>query len=481
MRLARLQDFRRRLRERRQDWTLQLDSFSFGGIPSLGEAGLIFQSPLTAISGPNGVGKTTLLRAIWECARAVQADTRPIDPRKLQAGTATLSFKYANESKSCDVTFGPEIIRQGTPPGVEVLHIDSASEVSAQQKLLGEFTDVEDLINGVGARLLEGKPLTTLNYLACRDYRSAQVYEVEGGNGVMPFFEVAFANDRYDSRTMGAGELALFFLWWSIERAPQGALVLIEEPECFLSPASQEALCNYLIEATVERQLTLVITSHSAPIISALSDENLVFIFRQAQGIKVVDGPPPPALLKTIGIEPPKDTIILVEDDSAEQFCRLLLERLRPSLARRAEISPRGGEGNIVAALRKVAGQFTSMNFIGLFDGDMRNRVPNEVANFCTLLPGDKPIEACFRDLVEADPNSLAIAIGTNGLDAILFGLQGKDHHDWYAGLCQELGMTKSQLFPVLFQRWIREEVNSTAAAATIDSLVALDIQNKAK
>src|ERR1019366_10504144 len=101
-------------------------------------------------------------------------------------------------------------------------------------------------------------------------------------------------------RTMGTGELAIFFFWWSIERASRDAVLLIEEPETYLSPGSQEALCNFLIQAAVEKHLTLVVTSHSPKIISSLSDENLVFVFRRAQGIKVVDGPPPPALLETI-------------------------------------------------------------------------------------------------------------------------------------------------------------------------------------
>jgi predicted ATPase len=80
------------------------------------------------------------------------------------------------------------------------------------------------------------------------------VYEVEVGEGrVAPFFEVALGNDRYDSRTMGAGELAILFLWWSIDRASEDTLILIEEPETYLSPGSQQSFCAYLIASAVEK------------------------------------------------------------------------------------------------------------------------------------------------------------------------------------------------------------------------------------
>jgi predicted ATPase len=61
VRAARAGDFRRRLRERANEWPFRLNGFSFVGVPSLGEGDLQFLSPLTVISGPNGVGKTTLL------------------------------------------------------------------------------------------------------------------------------------------------------------------------------------------------------------------------------------------------------------------------------------------------------------------------------------------------------------------------------------------------------------------------------------
>jgi hypothetical protein len=160
---------------------------------------------------------------------------------------------------------------------------------------------------------------------------------------VLPFFEVTFGADRYDSRTMGAGELAAFYLWWSLGRAAEGSIVLIEEPECYLSPGSQDAFRDYAASMAFTRKLCIVMTSHSAQIIAPLSKESTRFFRRDAQGIKLVSDRPAPILLETLGIRPSVDTIVFVED-AAGTFCRLWLERLDPNLSRRIEIIVRNGE-----------------------------------------------------------------------------------------------------------------------------------------
>jgi predicted ATPase len=121
---------------------------------------------------------------------------------------------------------------------------------------------------------------------------------------ISPFFEVSFGNDRYDSRTMGAGEIAILYLWWAINRAPRNALILIEEPETYLSPSSQESLSHFLIAEAVQKKLTVVMTSHSAKIIGSFPDENLRFLFRDRNSIRVADGHSLTTLRENIGIRP---------------------------------------------------------------------------------------------------------------------------------------------------------------------------------
>lgn len=82
--------------------------------------------------------------------------------------------------------------------------------------------------------------------------------------------------------------------------------------------------------------------------------------------------------------------------------------------------------------------------------------------------------------MIEADPAGLQNAIGTENLEAILFGLRGSNHHDWYEGLCRHLGLTKAQLFPTLVQLWLRrDENNINSAQRMVETIVALCVPAK--
>jgi hypothetical protein len=214
-------------------------------------------------------------------------------------------------------------------------------------------------------------------------------------------------------------------------------------------------------------------TSHSPRVIESFADENLIFVFRQDKGIKIVDGSPTPALLETIGIEYAIDTALLVEDEAAEQFTRFLLEQFRPDLSRRSEIVNKQGEGNISALLSR-AGKITSFRFIGVFDGDQRDKIPEDISPLSIALPGSLPIEKSFKALVERNVPALEEITGKSSVSQVLFSLQGRDHHDWYEGLAEQLGLSKQQLYPVLFRLWSKDGQNHAEGRGWVEAVSSL-------
>lgn len=65
MRDVKAADALRRLHSRRADWRTKLSRIAVSDVPTIGTIEVSIQSPLTVLAGPNGVGKTTLLRAVW--------------------------------------------------------------------------------------------------------------------------------------------------------------------------------------------------------------------------------------------------------------------------------------------------------------------------------------------------------------------------------------------------------------------------------
>jgi len=406
MRDARAADWMRRLRSGQWQGQVQLSRFAVDGVPSIGSLEIPIQSPLTVISGANGAGKTTLLRAMWAALDPDNAASTIIADKKLSGGSALVEMSVDGERLMAEARFsadGPEPV---STPAVVVHHIDSAASTPLHQKAFGEFSSVDEIVNGAGPRELEALLLAEVSYIVHRQYRAVTVYEVELGTQV-PFFEVAYGDDRYDSRTMGAGELAALYIWWAVVRAEPSSILLIEEPEAFLSSGSQKSLANFIIAQVVKKGLSCIISSHSSAFISPMPRECLTFFTRTPAGVRRIEDQPPPVVLKEMGIELFFNVFIFVEDSLGRLLCRAILEKYDPLLSRQVHIEQRNGDGEVISALKLLASLKTPIKFVGLFDGDLRGKVPNALTAYCAFLPGNDPIEALFRGVVEKDPEGL--------------------------------------------------------------------------
>jgi predicted ATP-dependent endonuclease of OLD family len=272
------------LQSRSNDWAIRFQRFAVIGLPGIGTLEVPIQSALTVFSGPNGVGKTTLLRAMWAALDPETSTSTISANRKLLAGSALVDFTVRGVATTAEVIFsdaGPTVVGRSA---VTVHHIDSAALTPIHQKSFCRFESVDEIINGAGARELDDQMLSEVNYIVNRQYRAIKLYEVELDITV-PFFEVSYGNDQYDSRTMGAGEIAALYIWWALSRAERDTVVLIEEPEAFLSFGSQKSLANFIVSSVVQKRLVAVLSSHSAAFISLLPKECLAFFARTPTGV----------------------------------------------------------------------------------------------------------------------------------------------------------------------------------------------------
>jgi hypothetical protein len=192
MRLAKLNDFRRRLKERGDDWVLKLERFAFEDMPGTGTGEIPLGSPIAVLAGPNGVAKTTILKSIWAAAAPEIAKLGPSTALKLSGGTARLDYRIEGAAISSTVSFSRGKVQGADNSRIEVLHLDTAVETRRQQEEFCAFSDVDDLINGVGSRTLDPEALADINYLSKRAYREIKIYEAETDLSVSPFFEVSF-------------------------------------------------------------------------------------------------------------------------------------------------------------------------------------------------------------------------------------------------------------------------------------------------
>lgn len=456
MRYAKVSQVRRHLRTKQDQWASRITRFTVEDIPSLGTIEIPFSSPLTILSGANGAGKTTLLRALWATLDPSSAAPIVGTDSRLSAGRASLSLVVGAKAQDINATFPLQQESGNELDGLEVMHIDPANEAQELRDLYLTFENLEELTNGLSAREMKPEELSEISYVTAREYRSMRLYEVEvGSDKVAPFFEVTYGNDSYDSRTMGTGEICALQTWWKLSRAAEGSIILMEEPEAFLSHICQNNLRDHIFAKIVDKKLVAIISSHSAPFVTAAPKESVAFLSRGVQGLEVVSSPVPPIVLKSVGVESPIIAVLFVEDNIGRLALKATLDKMDPSIARQIQVEIVHGDGNIVSILKLSKSFRGSLKFIGALDGDMGESVPSEVRDQIFLLPGSEPLEKELRSLIENDFASVDTALGVANLRAIVDGLQGNEHHDWFSQLAVETGIGYDQLFLIMFRMWM--------------------------
>ncbi|MEO1920729.1 MAG: AAA family ATPase [Sphingomonadaceae bacterium] len=293
-----------------------LETFTYDEVPGLGSGIITFESPLTIIAGPNGAGKSTLTKCIYRLLDG--SSLSEIDDPRTNSGEVSLTGKLAGEDfeRRYDLSKLTPLEDESDRP---VIYVDCGRHALKLQEEIRKFASIDELINGVAAVDLGKIDLPAVSRILRRDYRSVRLYEVELGETV-PFFEVAYGQGAYTSATMGDGELSALMLWWHFWRAPEGAVIILEEPEAFLSAGCQRTLSEYILSMIVKKRLFCLVSSHSPGFIENVASDGLRFLARTNDGVVVMDGDPPPILLKSVGIKFEIMAHAFVEDSAASAF-----------------------------------------------------------------------------------------------------------------------------------------------------------------
>lgn len=132
-------------------------------------------------------------------------------------------------------------------------------------------------------------------------------------------------NNYFTEKNFSLGEVLMLNALSELVTAPNNSLVLIDEIELALHPRVQVKFLNYLIQISLTRNLTVILSTHSSSLIKA--SQKLIYLERQANGIVNVEYDCYPAIaLQNVAVmeEVQPDIVFFVEDD----FAKYLLEEL---------------------------------------------------------------------------------------------------------------------------------------------------------
>lgn len=334
-----------------------------------------FKSPVTALVGTNGGGKSTILGAaalsyknvrpgqffpkafvgdesMADWSIEVELVDKPSAPDRL----ITRTSRFA-QSKWRRDDFPERHVEY-----VEIQRTVPAGELSRFRKFLsGDPADF--LITHLGA--------STIRYATAVLDKSIEHYRVvslRDNAAVRMYTGVSSGDVGYSQFHFGAGEASVIETIDRIENAPDNALILIEEVENGLHPVAVRLFVHYLQNAAQRKRLQIIFTTHSQEAVDQLPPEAVWASINK----RVWNGQLSIESLRAITGDVPNTRTVYVEDSFVKEWVENALGRYGNGLMQTTKVFAAGGYPNVVT-VSKFHNENPMLNVpsVALVDGDI--------------------------------------------------------------------------------------------------------------
>jgi predicted ATP-dependent endonuclease of OLD family len=429
-----------------------------------------FDFPVTAIVGPNGGGKTTILGAA-ACAY------KSIQPRRFFAK----SGKYDEAMK--DWTIEYEVIDRKLNPKDAIRRTASFKNSKWNRDAL----DRQVLVFGV-SRTVPVNERVELSKCISNNFSVPESQESEfneavrsavsrilakdiarfkqlsiGSNGRVTLLTGKTKDDKgYSEFHFGAGESSVIRMVAAIEQAEANALILIEEIENGLHPVATVRMVEYLIDVASRKKAQAIFTTHSNDALRPLPSK-AIWVATQD---RIFQGKLDIHSLRAITGQIEAQLAIFVEDKFAAVWVRAILRHHGNVAVDHIEVHAMEGDGTAVSMNRyhnkNPAVQKPSVCII---DGDSSQK--DSSSEFVYRLPGEAPESFVFHEVLTAWDKfggKLSVALLQSFDNAASVKsiceevkLSNMDAHVIYAQIGERLGLipedTVSQAFTTIWSQ----------------------------
>jgi hypothetical protein len=387
-----------------------------------------FYFPVTALIGPNGGGKSTVLGAAACAYKSVKpgmffpkssigdnsmADwnieyelvDKSINPRsEVRKSSKFRKLKWAREEVADrDVKyFG---INRTVPAG-EKSNFKKLTKASFQRERDIPINQIVDTVARQVEHIL-GKSVQAFKVADIGEYQKFYI----GGNGELEYSEFHF----------GAGEASIIRIVSEIELSSDNSLVLIEEIENGLHPVAVRRLVEYLLDVAKRKSIQAIFTTHSEAALEPLPSDA---IWASIDG-KVEKGKLSVEALRAISGRVDRKLAIFVEDEFAKNWLEAIIREKLSNRIDEVSVYELNGDGNATKTHinhnSNPSISFRSMCFI---DGDSKQadsaqleklekeknpENPEKHQTGIYRLPGEMPESTVFRTVVNNLDNNIAI------------------------------------------------------------------------
>lgn len=410
-----------------------------------------FEFPITAISGTNGSGKSTIGQ-IAVCGykkpttdrihrRHYVKDFFPksdhLDPTPFE-DDANIIYNYATNTQLNQIL---TVARKNVEwsgykrqPERHCYYIGFASYIpkierrgisiyNSKHLVLTERRDIDNTIRSKVAYILNS------------DYDSIYFQGISAKEKSSEIGVVSRYGYSYSENNMGFGEGRLLYVVDLLENEPDNSLFILEEPETSLHGDAQYKFVKYLMDIVDRKGHQIVFSTHSSTMLEALPPEGRKFLIRNRDGVRILDRISAYRAKSILANGHEKALSICVEDEFAKSLLSEII-RTNPDIELKSiQISPIGDK----LAVATMVKQMNAMDIrtIGVRDADVVQNIDEKLYSFPGILPPEK--EVFLNEQVINELNN------KYGLDIQeIFNLSPDlDHHDFSKKLAEEASSTR--------------------------------------
>jgi predicted ATPase len=394
-------------------------ALGYGEIRGLKRFEIEFNYPISAIAGRNGSGKTTLL-ALAACAFHNDAIGFRLPSRKISYYTFSDFFIQSKDEVSPDgiyVEYGIAYDHWATTPE------DTESVGVKNQGMIklpgGKWRTYANRVNrtviffGIDRVVPHSEKSVSKSYRSafkkslangCEEKVRAAVGKILGKTYDEFYFKshskyrlpfVKKDGILYSGFNMGAGENALFEIFYNLNVCPEGTLAIIDEIELGLHQEAQKRLVMELKSICLLRKIQIICTTHSPAILCEIPLSGRFYIEGHSNKTHIIPGVSGEFATGKLSGDNSCELIIYVEDVMAVSIMQAILGK---TLRSRVMVLPIGSDAAIVTILAGKKKEGLSSNYLGIFDGDKRALRSKQIKLFLNRLESftDKSAEMAW-------------------------------------------------------------------------------------
>jgi ABC-type branched-subunit amino acid transport system ATPase component len=442
-----------------------------------------FDFPVTAIIGPNGGGKTTILGAA-ACAYKSAAPKRFFSKSgKYDESMQDWSIEYEiidrvlNKKDAVRRTASFKNLRWKRDPLTrDVLIFGVARTVPANERnelrrcASSTFTVPETQIDELSERVREA-----VSRILGKDIKGFKKIRVDPSGRVVLLTGKTPGGLTYSEFHFGAGESSIIHMVSRIELAEEQALVLIEEIENGLHPVATARMVEYLIDAAERKKIQAMFTTHSNDALRPLPSK-AIWVATQD---RIFQGKLDIQSLRAITGQIEAQLVIFVEDLFAKLWLEAVLRQTGGFALDHVEVHAMEGDG-IAVAVNQHHNTDPSIKIpsVCYIDGDSKQ---NDSADKKVYrLPGEAPESYVFDQVLsvwQEFGGKISVALLQRFENAVgvheickQVRLTNRDPHLLFSQVGERLGLIPESTVAAAFAN-IWAQAHSTERARIIDPI----------